>query len=281
MAPLVALCKPRISAAAAFSAGAVYVCARGGWSRATVPLVLGVFLLSCGACALNEYRERDIDGLLPRTRGRPLPAGRLSPRTALRLAAVLIGIGLLMLFWGAGTGAAVLGAGAALWYDCVYTRLKRMTAFAAVPGALVGAVLPAIGWVSAGRGLDEPALSALCLFFFLWQAPHFWLLAAGHGNDLQIAGLPNLRSALGAVGSERVISVWMASSGMAAVLLPLFGVTNSAMGAAALLLAAIWLTARAAVLLGAGVCPKRALAEFNAFVVAVTFLVAADPWLPS
>ena len=276
------LVKVRISAAATLSALAVFVLASHGLSLRALPLGLGIFLLACGACALNQYQERGPDALMERTRGRPLPSGAVSPGQALAAAAILLAAGLLLVFRAAGSSGAVLAAAAVVWYDGVYTRLKRLTAFAVVPGALVGAVPPALGWLAAGRSWQDPKLLALCFFFYLWQVPHFWLLVPAHAADLGRAGFPNLGPLLGRVRLARLTAVWMSFVAASALLLPVFRAVDSTAAVALLAAAAGCLTWQAARLLRssgtADVFPP-AFIGLNVFVLAVMVVIASDPFL--
>lgn len=188
-----------------------------------IATLTGVFLLACGASALNQAQERDIDGRMERTRQRPLPSGRISFVRGLIVSIALICIGLFLL----PGNAAVLGLFVLLWYNAVYTYLKRITAFAAVPGALVGAIPPAIGWVSAGGSLADPRVIALCFIFFLWQVPHFWLLVLRHGKEYEDAGLPSLTRVLGRNQLARITFAWIVAAATAALALPLYGSVRS------------------------------------------------------
>jgi len=276
------LAKPRIALASAASALAVFILASRGLDRRALPLGLGVFLLACGAGALNQLLERRLDGLMARTRSRPLPSGRMSPGRALAVALALLAAGLPLVGLAAGPAGWVWAAAAVAWYGGVYTPLKRLTAFAAVPGALAGAVPPALGWLAAGRSWQDPRLLALCLFFTLWQVPHFWLLVPRLAPDLRRAGLPDLGHALGEERLARLAAVWMCTAAASALLLPLFGALASPAALALLALAAAWLTAKTLRLLRAASAPDpfaAAFAQLNAFVLAVLALMAADPYL--
>ena len=280
------LVKFRISLAATFSAVAVCALAGQGFGPRAVPLGLGVFFLACGACALNESAERDRDRLMRRTQGRPIPSGRMSPARAWLAAGVLLSAGLALIFWVCGAAGGLLGAAAVAWYDGVYVRLKSTTPFAAVPGALVGAVPPALGWAAGGGAWRDSRLLAICLFFILWQVPHFWLLVPGYREDLDRAGLPSLAKILGEPRLARLTAVWMSVAAAAGLLLPAFGVLHSAAGFLCLAAAAAWLVRHAAVLLrgtagGAGAPFQAAFVRLNIFVLAATGLIASDPFLSS
>jgi protoheme IX farnesyltransferase len=185
-----------------------------------------VFVLAAGASALNQVQERDIDRLMARTRSRPLPSGALSPGQGLVAALFLIVFGLAMLAT-SGMTPLILGIGAIIWYNGVYTPLKRTTAFAAVPGALVGMIPPAIGWSAAGGALADPRLLAVCFFFFLWQVPHFWLQILHHGEEYDQAGLPSLTRQLGRPVVSRLTYAWTFAAAVSVFLLPLYGVLTS------------------------------------------------------
>ncbi len=148
---------------------------------------LATALATAGSLALNQYLEREVDGRMSRTRTRPLPTGRLTPRAALifALALFLGGVGLLWL--GAGPLPALLTLGAGLAYNFVYTPLKSRSYLATLAGAVPGAFPALIGWSSATGSLD---LGAWVLFAiaYLWQMPHVLGLAWVLRNDYRLAG---------------------------------------------------------------------------------------------
>ena len=180
---------------------------------------LGVFLLSCGSATLNHIQEAKIDAQMDRTRNRPIPSGRIGKDWALFIALVFISTGLYTIasIEVYTTKLLLLGALAIFWYNVVYTYLKRVTAFAIVPGALIGAIPPVIGWVAAGGLITDPGILGVAFFVFLWQIPHFWCLLLMTGRDYEQAGLPSLTAILSRAQIERITSIWMlalAASGM-------------------------------------------------------------------
>lgn len=186
-----------------------------------------VLILSSGASALNQYQERSIDARMERTRQRPLPSGAVAPRQALFLSLALMGAGLALLACFGNSVALLLGVIALLWYNVLYTGLKRVTPFAAVPGAIVGVIPPAIGWSFPGSALSDPRLFAVCFLFFLWQVPHFWLQVLHHGDEYERAGLPSLTRVLSRRSIARITFAWICSSAVAGLLLPLYGAIHS------------------------------------------------------
>ena len=276
---LLELTKSRISLLVTFSAIAGFILSKQGVTKEIVPLALGVFLLACGACALNQYQERKLDGLMERTKNRPLPAGRLKPSSALWVSVILIVSGSLPLFFGAKGWACGLGLFATLWYNGVYTCLKRKTAFAVLPGALTGAVPPALGWVSGGGDLLDPRIGAIAFFFFLWQVPHFWLLLLDFPGDHEKAGLPTLASLFSAEQLKGMISIWILSTGVASLLLPLFLDVNFHFILLLLLAATFWIV-------GTAICVFRprpgtaslrgAFVKFSVYTFCVISLLALD-----
>jgi len=181
----IALCKINISLLSVFSAAAGFVVSTLQMKAQIIPVVTGVFVLACGSCALNQYQDRNIDALMSRTCRRPIPSGRIKPDSALIFSILLILSGFILLSFTASQLAIGLGMLAVLWYNGLYTFLKRRSAFAVIPGAFIGAVPFAIGWVSGGSDISDIRLLLVCFFFFMWQVPHFWLLMAVHG---QISG---------------------------------------------------------------------------------------------
>jgi protoheme IX farnesyltransferase len=188
-----ALAKPRLNLLVVASTLAGYVMAGGepGSVTALLCTVIGTGLVAGGAAAFNQVIERDTDGLMRRTRTRPLPDGRLGAPEAVRYAAVLSIAGLIVLGAGVNALAAAVALTTLASYAVVYTPLKRRTSFATVIGAIPGALPPVIGWAAAENGLS---LGAWVLFgiLFLWQLPHFLAIAWMYREDYARAGLPML-----------------------------------------------------------------------------------------
>jgi protoheme IX farnesyltransferase len=189
----VALAKPRLNLLVVASTGAGYVMAGG--DMFDVPRVLwmiaGTALVAGGASAFNQVIERDTDGLMRRTRLRPLPDGRLLAGESLTFAAVLSAAGLLMLAAGVNLLSALVALATLGSYAAVYTPLKRRTSFATVIGAIPGALPPVIGWAAAQNVLSQGAW-VLFAILFLWQLPHFLAIAWMYREDYARAGLPML-----------------------------------------------------------------------------------------
>ncbi len=221
--PYLELCKPRIALFAAFSSASGFLLAHAASRNKLFLIVAGVLVLSSGAGALNQYLERRTDALMPRTESRPVPSGRLSPLRAFCFSLSLIFSGLFILLLTGNKMATLLGLSAVLWYNGLYTYLKTKTAFAAVPGALIGAVPPAMGWVAAGGSLYDPGLLYVCFFFFLWQVPHFWLLILRYGEEYRSAGLPSMTGILTEPQIARIIFSWIFATAVSC----LFFVSNA------------------------------------------------------
>jgi protoheme IX farnesyltransferase len=239
--PYLTLCRVSISLFAACSAATGFFL--GPYHRIAGGLApaAAVFLLASGASAMNQFQERDIDEKMERTRRRPLPTGIITPQQALSLALMLMISGLLLLVIAGNVAAMVLGLFALLWYNGVYTHLKRITAFASVPGAFVGVFPPAIGWSAAGGALFDVRVLALCFIFFMWQIPHFWLLIICRGDEYQKAGLPSLAGVMSAAQISRVTFVWILAASVACLLLPLYGTIRSPLVSFSLIPPAAWL----------------------------------------
>jgi protoheme IX farnesyltransferase len=153
--------------------------------------VVGTALVAGGASAFNQVFERDTDGLMRRTRSRPLPGGRLPVSTATVFALVLSIAGLADLALGANLLAAGVAGTTLACYALVYTPLKSRTPLSTLIGGVPGGLPPMIGWAAAQGNL---ALGAWVLFgiVFLWQMPHFLAIAWLCREDYARAGLPML-----------------------------------------------------------------------------------------
>jgi len=239
--PYLILCRVYISLFAASSSATGFFLFSYHRTFDVLVTAASVFLLACGASALNQYQERDVDAKMERTRRRPLPSGAVTQAQALFLAAALLLSGQSLLFASGGAQASALGLAALLWYNGVYTYLKRTTAFASLPGALVGIIPPAIGWVSAGGALTDGRLIAICCIFFLWQVPHFWLLILDHGDEYERAGLPSLTRLMRKPQIARITYVWIVAATIASFALPLYRSVRSPLVFWAFIPLGIWL----------------------------------------
>lgn len=227
MNALTRLFRLRLSIFVALSAATGHAAAafRLGWDI-LVP-TFACILLAAGSSALNQYQERKLDGQMRRTSDRPIPAGNISPTHALVIALSLIGAAILVLALFCGGWATLFGVCAVVLYNGLYTWMKTWTAFAAVPGAVIGALGPAIGWVAAGGAPQSPALLAIATVFFLWQVPHFWLLNLNNPSDYRDAGYPSPVDSMGGERLYRVGLIWIACTAVATLSLPLFGLLSS------------------------------------------------------
>lgn len=190
---LYALGKPNLSLLVVVTAVIGYLLAAstpGGsgvsWLRA-VMLVVGTGLTAMGACAANMCREAEIDGRMHRTRGRPLPAGRVEETEAFAYALVTSLVGFALLYAFCGPIPAGLAAFTIVVYAFVYTPSKLRGPVSVWIGAVPGAIPPLMGWATVTGGLE---LGAFCLFslMFTWQFPHFLALAYMYREDYARGG---------------------------------------------------------------------------------------------
>lgn len=188
------LAKPRVVALMVFTAMIGMLLASPGSPDPIRFLLasLGITLAAGGAAALNCLAERDIDARMARTRGRPLPRGRVGPGETLAFATVLGGTGLAVLYLWVNPLTAGLTAATFFGYAVVYTRwLKPATPQNIVIGGASGAMPPALGWAAMTGHLGHEAL-LLALIIYAWTPPHFWSLALYRKADYAQAGLPML-----------------------------------------------------------------------------------------
>ncbi len=190
MKPIFELSKPRITQLVVLTTAAGYYLASSGPFRLGVFLatLVGTTLVAAGTNAFNMIRERDIDGHMRRTRDRPLPAGRVSPRAATVFAVVTAATGIGLLAWRVNLITAALAALTLVTYAWFYTSLKTRSSLNTLVGAVPGALPVLGGWTAAGGSLSAPAF-ALFGTLFLWQLPHFLALAWVYRDDYRTAQL--------------------------------------------------------------------------------------------
>jgi protoheme IX farnesyltransferase len=221
-----ALTKPRLNFLVVLTGLAGYGLApAGGTGRSNFWAFTGaIYLLAASSAMLNMWLERDVDARMDRTRERPLPAGRIAPRTAFWVGQGLTLAALLGLYLACGAVTAALGLLTWASYLLVYTPMKRFSSLAILAGAVPGALPPVMGWTAAGGSLDASA-GALFLLMFIWQIPHFLAIASLYGDDYEKAGLKVLGREAGpeAAGRQMVlyavlmlpVSLWCYRLGLA------------------------------------------------------------------
>lgn len=215
----------------------------------------GTTLIVASANVLNMWWERETDGLMARTRNRPLPAGRLPPDVAL-VYGLALGASSIPMLMAVNTLTAALGVLALATYVLAYTPLKRHTSLALLVGAIPGAMPPLMGWTSATGSLvtaSAPRMGGLLLFLllFVWQLPHFIAISLFRAEDYARAGLKVVpvergeRAAKGQIAFYTVVlvavSLAIAAAGIAGTA---YALVSIALGAMFLVLAGYGLRAR-------------------------------------
>jgi protoheme IX farnesyltransferase len=193
VADYIALLKPRVMSLVIFTALVGLVIAPGHVHPVLAFTSILCIAVGAGASgALNMWWDADIDALMKRTQGRPVPAGRVAPGEALGLGVGLSLLSVMMLGLAANWLAAALLAFTIFFYAVVYTMwLKRRTPQNIVIGGLAGALPPLVGWAAAtGSVAWAPAL--MVALIFLWTPPHFWALALFVRGDYGRARVPML-----------------------------------------------------------------------------------------
>lgn len=185
-----------------------------------------IYLLASGASALNQVQESVTDGLMERTKKRPIPNGNISRINALLISVLLISAGSGLLYFHCPIICLILGLFNVLWYNLVYTGLKFKTAFAIIPGALSGVIPVFIAWAASGASVSEPRIIIFSFFLYIWQIPHFWLLIIKYGKEYEKAGLSSLSSILTEEKMKNLIFVWLIASVVVALFLPYFNILN-------------------------------------------------------
>jgi protoheme IX farnesyltransferase len=153
--------------------------------------LLGTALVAAGTNALNQYVERDHDAKMRRTRLRPLPDGRISPRAALFFSVGVSILGTLYLGLAVNWLTAALGAFTLISYIFIYTPLKRVSTICTLIGAIPGAIPPLMGWTAATGILGTGGWIIFAILFF-WQLPHFMAISWMYRDDYARGGFAML-----------------------------------------------------------------------------------------
>jgi heme o synthase len=183
--------------------------------------------MAVSASVLNQLQEVDIDRKMARTATRPLPSGRIRPLHAVIYFFLTLISGAVLVWFAGNTAALIVSLITILWYNGVYTYLKRITALAVIPGAFTGALPPLIGWMAAGGNPFDITIILVQVLFFTGQIPHFWLLVLKYGPEYEHAGLPSLTSVMSRNSIYRMIFLFVVSFSVITLFLGSYGIVHS------------------------------------------------------
>lgn len=235
------LTKPRVVMLIVFTAVVGMFLSVPGWPNlyGLVFGTLGIGLAASSAAVVNHVLDARIDIQMKRTRGRPLPQGKINERQALAFASVLCIVSMLMLWFLVNPLTAVLTFASLIGYAIIYTAyLKRATPQNIVIGGAAGAAPPVLGWTSITGDVHGDAL-ILFLIIFIWTPPHFWALAIARKDDYAKADIPMLPVTHGTAFTRQFILLYT-------ILLVLITIMPYLSGMSGLiyLATALWLGAR-------------------------------------
>ncbi len=189
-----ALCKPRVNALIVFTAVIGMFLSTPGMVPLNILIsaILGIGFVSGAAAAFNCLIEEKIDARMARTRGRPLPMGKVSQQETIFFASILGGLGLFILLYFVNFLTMWLTALTFFAYAVIYTIfLKPATPMNIVIGGASGAMPPVLGWAAVNNYLS-PEAWILFLIIFCWTPPHFWALALYRRVEYAKVGIPML-----------------------------------------------------------------------------------------
>jgi protoheme IX farnesyltransferase len=282
----VALTKPRVMSLVVFTGLAgLLVAPERLHPVLAFTAILCIALGAGAAAALNMWYEADLDAKMKRTAGRPLPSGRMEPRSALHFGVALSFFSVILMGVSTNWFAASILAASILFYVFVYTIwLKRRTPQNIVIGGAAGAFPPVIGWAAA---TGDASLLPILLFalIFLWTPPHFWALSLFVRSDYAAAGVPMLPVVAGARATRRHILFYSFPMAAAAVAPWPLGLAGPLYGAAAGALSFVFIAMALQVNANraaepAGMAPEKRLFAFSIlYLFAVFGALVADRWL--
>ncbi|MDX8508256.1 heme o synthase [Mesorhizobium captivum] len=238
-----ALLKPRVMSLVVFTAFVGMVAAPVAINPLLAVIAILAIAIGAGASgALNMWYDADIDAVMTRTAGRPVPAGRVTPGEALSFGLVLSVLSVMTLGVLVNWLSAALLAFTIFFYAVIYTMwLKRWTPQNIVIGGAAGAIPPVIGWAAVTGSVSLESL-ILFLIIFLWTPPHFWALALFKSDDYARAGIPMMPNVAGQASTRRQIFAYALILAPVGVLPWVLGYTTAAYGAVSAALGAgfVW-----------------------------------------
>jgi protoheme IX farnesyltransferase len=283
VADYVALLKPRVMSLVVFTGFAGLYLAPGHLHPVLAMVAVLCIAVGAGASgAINMWYDRDVDAVMRRTRGRPLPSGRMAPGEALGFGATLavgsVAMMGLVINW---TAAALLALTIA-FYVFVYTAwLKRRTPQNIVIGGAAGAFPPMIGWACVTGSVELASIVLFALIFF-WTPPHFWALSLYRTGDYAKAGVPMLPVVAGARETKKQMLIYTIALWPLSVAPALLGVAGWVYAGAAVVLNLLFTLAALSVWRDAGDSAARRMFGFSIlylFLLFAAMLVDRAPGL--
>jgi protoheme IX farnesyltransferase len=258
------------------------VLAAEGWPDTWLVLatLVGGTMAAGSANAINMFLDRDIDGIMRRTRSRPIPSGLVTPAQALTFATALAVLSFLLLAFAANLLTAVLAMTALLFYVFVYTIwLKRSTPQNIVIGGAAGAMPPLVGWAAVTGSLDMAAI-VLFAIIFIWTPPHFWALALNLETDYERAGVPMMPVVAGEASTRTQILIYSLLLFAVTLLLIPFGAASYFYFASAVVLGAGFIALAVRLWMQGTSSAAANLFRYSLVYLALLFAaVAVDTWI--
>jgi heme o synthase len=215
-----------VSLSVTYTAFAGYMIAGGIMSINLFAVLLGVFFLSSGASAINHLLEFKTDALMHRTRNRPLPTGRISHKFALLFALICSLTGIFLLGMYSSMMVVLLGIFNLIWYDFIYTPLKKKTVWAVFVGTITGVIPFYMGYLSATEQLPNYRANFIAFYLLIWQIPHFFLLLGIYGKEYEAAGLASVTRKTSDYTLFVLSVFWIAICCVVSVSFPAFGISH-------------------------------------------------------
>lgn len=218
------LFRTKISIMVGLSAFAGACLSDSSFGLAHVLAVLSSVFLAAGSSALNQYQEAEEDAQMNRTKRRPIPNGDMTPWHVLKASMAAIGISIFLMLLTGSLRGLILIIATVLIYNFIYTPLKKITPFALLVGSVTGAIPPMLGYTAVGGSYSDPPVLMVCAVLFIWQTPHFAMLAEKYSDDYARAGFITLSAKYGKYKSGLFIKVWLIAFICALFLIPMTGV---------------------------------------------------------
>lgn len=279
MVALMHLSKIRIGAAITITAAFGYMLASGSFGLEMILPLIGTLILATGASALNQYQEHEYDARMQRTMDRPIPRGELSPVSVLAFSILTIIAGLGILALTESQWPFVLGMMNVVAYNVIYTPLKRKSSLAVVPGSIVGAIPPMIGYAAGGGDPFAADILFVAAFFFVWQLPHFWILLLKYDTDYKSAGFPVLTDKISREQLFVMVFVWSMALVAMGLAMPFFGLGITLPVFALNILLSAWMVKKSIGYFSMGVervDGKKWFLSLNMYVILLVFALAME-----